>query len=432
MTPFDLIRLDRLVADLTAKLRAFRRGGRGTEPPLLEREATSLATYQDLRGITADPLAHRLALHVGALTIDRVTLADEARIVALRNEPSASAAAHGATVSGLVRRLLDPSGDRSIRLTELSSIASAVRDAQRLFVERRREAARRLGLPDETAIEHAPFTPPGALALAEAALSATEDAFSETRDRPLVTTLDAAAAAAAGEGWPAKITARWVREAFGRRELFDGVTIDLGVLPDAVGASSFARVLARAGRELAFHDRPPGVPFAIARDPFDLLEARRGALFAGLVLEPRFHQKKLGLGPARAREQARLLARAGVVWVRAAALRTITFAGLVTGAAMEDYPDLTERCLGRPLPRELASVFPHVAPRSALDLAGIMAGARDRAAFREAFDDDWFDNPRAHEAIRHEHHASRPAGRNDPSSLATEAELARALAEALA
>jgi hypothetical protein len=431
VTPFDLLRLDRLVEALAVKLRAFRLAGLSGDAPAIEREASSLSTYEDLRAITTDPLAPRLALHVAALTLDRVTLADEARVALLRRKPAENASAHGATVAQLARLLLDPTGDRGKRLTDLSSISAGVRDAQRLFAERRREAARRLRLRDETDVDHAPLTPPGAVPLAEAVLRATEPAFAEMRDRPLVGMLDVAVASAAGDGWPAKITARWVREVF-RGPLFDGVAVDLGGLPDAVGAASFARVLARAGRELAFRDRPAGVPYTLVRDPFDLLEARRGALFAGLVLEPRFHQKKLGLGPARAKEQARVVARASVVWIRLAALRALVAAGMATGGSIDDYPDLSERCLGRPLSRELAGVFPHVGPRSALDLAAVLAAARDRAIYREGFDDDWFDNPRAHEALRHEHHAARPAAKNEPSTLATEGDLERALAEALA
>ncbi|MBL9022401.1 MAG: hypothetical protein JNL21_09375 [Myxococcales bacterium] len=432
MTPIDLMRLDRLVAQLSGKLRAWRLSGRAGDPPELEREASSLATYQDLRDTKGDPIALRLVSHVAALTADRVTLADEVRLAAARRAPSTSEVAPNARVDRLARDLLDPSGDRLRRLSQLGSIAIASSDAQRLWVERRREAYRRLGLSDETEIEHAPLSPPGALALAEAALRATESAFAELRGRPLLAVLDRAIGAEAGEGWPARVTARWVSDVFGRGPLFDGLSFSLARLPDAVGAASFARALDGAGRELAARDLPPGVPFCVARDPYDLLEARRGALFASLVLEPKLHQKRLGLGSARAREQARAIARSSVVWVRIAALRALVADALAKGSAAEVFPELAERCLGRSLPRDLAGVFPLTGPRSALDLAAVFAAVRDRATYREAFDEDWFENPRAHEALRHEHHAARPSGRNEPSSLATEAEVDRALAEALA
>jgi hypothetical protein len=203
-----------------------------------------------------------------------------------------------------------------------------------------------------------------------------------------------------------------------------------------LGAASFARALARVGGELAFADRAPGTPFALARDAFDLLEARRSALFAGLVLEPAFHARVLGLGPARAREQTRKIARAALVWVRVAGLRALAWSALASGAHADHYPDLAERCLGRPLPPDFAAVFPSASPRSALELAAIFSSVRDRMRLRDRFDDDWFANPRAHEALRHEHHAARavepePASVGDPS-VGDGAALERTLAEALA
>ena len=430
MTPIDLLRLDKRIAELTRALREWRRSSRAGEAPRIEREVSSLATYDDLRGAKADPVAGRLAIHVAALTVDRVTLADEARVVAARRAPSENERAPHATVDRLAREILELHGDRLGRISQLEVIAAAPADAQRRWAERRREAYRRLGLADETAVEHAPLSPPGAVALAESALRVTESAFGELRARPLLAVLDRAVGAEAGEGWPARVTARWVRDVFGRGPLFEGMSLTLPRTPEPLGASSFARALDGAGRELAARDLPPGVPFSVARDPFDLLEARRGALFASLLLEPKLHQKRLGLGPARAREQTRSVARASVVWLRVASLRVLASAALGDGSAQGSFPELAERCLGRPLARDLAGVFPLTGPRSALDLAAIFAATRDREVVREAFDEDWFENPRAHEALRHEHHTFR-AG-SEPPALATEAELERALAEALA
>jgi hypothetical protein len=442
VTPFDLLDLDRLVAKSANRLRTWRRGGSAEDAPAIEKEASSKATFDDLRGITGDPLAPRLAAHVAALAVDRVTIADEARVAKARWVRSDSPAAPEVSVVSAVRRLLDTRTDRDARSRELAVVAPPVHDAVRVLVDRRREAVRLLGLPGLSSIEHEPFTPPGAAALAEAALRATDGAFGEIAGEPMPALLDRAVCADAGEGWPARITARWTRDVFGTGPLFDGVAIELGEPPAALGASSFARVLARAGRELAVSDRPPGVPFAITRDPFDLLASRRAALFAGLVMEPAFHTRLLGLGPARAREQTRKVARGFLISIRLAALRALAWSALVAGERAGGYPDLVERCLGRPLSPALAGVFPRASQESALELAGIFAAVRDRAFYRDRFDEDWFQNPRAHEALRHEHHAARPGDLTDDAkrdALGEEADrkapgaaLERTLAEALA
>jgi hypothetical protein len=405
MTPFDLLRLDRSVAGIATRLRAWRVGGRAGDPPAIPRELSSLATYQDLAAATSDPVAGRLALSVASLTMDRVTIEDELRVAEARRAPSESAAAPGATVDGLARRLVE-SGDAVARLRELEVIAGPAREAQRILAARRREAALRLGLTSPYAVEGAAIPP--ADALVDVIFAITDPAFAELRGAPLSQLLRTAVVADAGEGWPAKITSRWLRSVFGRGPLFDGLSLRVEPLPEPLGAASFARALARVGAELAFGDRPNDVPFSVARDPFDLVEARRAALFGGLVLEPVFHARRLGLGPGRARDQARAVARASVLWLRIAALRVLAYADLGETDRSADYAEHGERCLGRPLSRELAGVLPAPSPSSALELAAFFAAARDREALREAFDEDWFENPRAHEAIRHEHHTARP------------------------
>ena len=95
MTPFDLLRLDRDVAAISARLRAWRRAGRIEEPPAIPRELGSLATYRDLKDLDSDPIAGRLALHVASLTIDRVTVDDEVRVSEARRARSESPAAPG-------------------------------------------------------------------------------------------------------------------------------------------------------------------------------------------------------------------------------------------------------------------------------------------------------------------------------------------------
>jgi hypothetical protein len=429
MTPFDLLRLDRDVAAITARLRTWRRSGVVDDPPVIPRELSSLATYRDLRELSSDPIAGRLALHVASLTIDRVTIEDEQRLSQARRARSESPAAPGVSIAELARRVVEPSGNGAARLRELEAIARPLREAMRIAAGRRHEAALRLGLAGAYEIEGAAIPPTAALV--DEALSITEPSFSEMRGASFVELVRMAVVADAAEGWPAKLTPRWLRSVFGRGPLFDGLSLGVEPLPEPLGAASFARALARTGAELAYRDRPTDVPASVARDPFDLLEASRSVLFGALVAEPAFHARKLGLGPERARDQAQAIARRAIIWVRIAALRALAYADLGEADRSGDYPEHVERCLGRPLSAELAGVMPLAAPTSALELAAFFRAAADRERLREAFDEDWFDNPRAHEAIRHEHHATRPDRPEKGASADPEGALRRAFAELL-
>ncbi len=429
MTPFDLLRLDRDVATSAACLRAWRRAGRPSEPPAIPRELSSLSTYRDLRGLSSDPIAESLALHIASLTIDRVTIDDELRVSEARRARSESPAAPGVSIAELARQLVEPSGNAGARLSEIEAIARPLREAMRIAAGRRHEAALRLGLSGAYEIEGAAIPPVSVLV--DEALGLTEPAFAEVRGASFGELVRISVAADAGEGWPAKITARWLRSIFGRGPLFDGLTLSVDPLPEPLGAASFGRALARTGAELAYRDRPNDVPASVARDPFDLFEASRAALFGALVIEPAFHARKLGLGPGRARDQARAIARRAVIWVRIAALRALAYADLGEVDRSADYPEHAERCLGRPLPRELAGVMPLASPTAALELASFFRAAEARESLREAFDEDWFDNPRAHEAIRHENHTNRPVRPEKGAGADGRGALRRALAELL-
>ncbi len=410
----DLLGLDRKVAAAREALDAWRRDAAAGDPPVIPRAITTRDGYLAL-GASKDPLAPRLAPHVAALTIDRVTIADEARVRrALRERRVAPSTDTETSVAEATRALLDPRTDRAARLREVIETAAPAHHAILAWAERRDEAARRLGLSGRAALEHAPLDPLGAAELSEQVLCVTDGSFAELRGETLPETLDRGLARDAGEGWPAAITGRWLREALDRGQLFQGLRIAPFTPPAPLGAASFARALSRVGAELARADRPGGSPACLHADPFDLLVASRAALFGALLLEPSFHVRRLGLGPGRARAQARTVARAAVVWLRVAALRAAAWASL-PGPGGAPYDELAERSLGRPLPGVLAGVLPRAGPSSSVELAGAVRAASDRMELRARFDEDWFDNPRAHEALRHEHHTPRleasPTGR---------------------
>lgn len=386
-------------------------------------------------------LAAPLADWIYVLTLERVVWADRVRL---------ATAWHAASITidqpepsrlspreALLRLLADPTDAGRQALAELLARgAGAVADAACILVERRHEAARRLAEGSLRAIE-IPCDPPDAVMDAAEALLRRTDALLE-RTPSWHHALGRAVGRDAASGWPARLTPRWIEELFRTTPLTQGLAIDLGPLPKPLGASSFARALARFGAALA--RASSSGPFALAHAPFDLRQARRAALFGGLVADPVFCARALGLGRGRALDQARAVARSLLVSLRLDAARVLlVFRAGQDGSehvllrALRDrgdrFEEATARALGAPIPGALAGVVPALEPDAAVRLAGVLLGARDRRDMIERFDEDWFRNPRAAEAIRDED-STPPASRRTTAAALEEGleEMMRSLA----
>ncbi|AUX27931.1 hypothetical protein SOCEGT47_085310 [Sorangium cellulosum] len=424
------------------------------------RRVSSRTTYLELTGQTPglgaelgiasprppappDPtgLAAPLADWVHALTLERVVWADRVRLAAAWRAASiAIDLPEPARMSPREARLgllADPTDAGRRRFAEaLARGAGAVADAARILVERRHEAARRLAEGSLRAIEIPGDPPDAVLDAAEALLRRTESMID--RAPTWHDALGRAVGRDAASGWPARLTPRWIEELFRATPLTEGLAIDLGPLPRPLGAASFARALARFGAALALASG--GGSFALAHAPFDLRRARRAALFGGLVADPVFCARALGLGRGRALDQARATARGLLLSLRLDAARaSLVFrAGHDGGEHVllrssrdrgDRFEEATARALGAPIPGALAGVLPALEPDAAVRLAGALLGARDRRDMIERFDEDWFRNPRAAEAIRDEDGAP-PASRRATAAALEEGieEMLRSLA----
>ncbi|WP_437278968.1 hypothetical protein WME90_48495 [Sorangium sp. So ce375] len=468
----DLIRLDR---DVARAERAWRAAlgdlaRRGPAPPAADQDGPSAAeararlenpldplrrvssrtTYLELTGKTPglgaelglasptspaapDPtgLAAPLADWVYTLTLERVVWADRVRLAAAWHAASLTIdlpeTAQLSPYEARLRLLADPtSAGRQLFAEALARGSGAVADAARILVERRHEAARRLAEEDLRAIEIPCDPPGGALAAAEALLRRTEPVIE------LEPTWHAALGRAVGRdaasGWPARLGPRWIEELFRATKLTEGLAIDLGPLPRPLGAASFARALARFGAALARASARARGPFALSHAPFDLRQARRAALFGGLVADPVFCARALGLGRGRALDQARATARSLVLSLRldAATVSLVFGAGVDGGGHVllrasrdrsDRFEETTARALGAPIPGALAGVVPALDPGAAVRLAGALLAARDRRSLIERFDEDWFRNPRAAESLRDEDGATRAPTRASEGDL---------------
>jgi hypothetical protein len=302
--------------------------------------------------------------------------------------------------------------------------------------QRRVEVARRLGLDHPAAL--ATRVQRSALATAAASfLDATDDlstallreATSEraARRSPAETIL-LGIAKDAREGWPARLSPRWLEELFG--SLLRGARLELPALPEPLGAASFARALGAFGWALRQAGRAPGVPFALARDP-ELAPGHRFRLvFSALVTSSEFHRRALGTGARVAAAQARSLSRATLFAARLAAARF-----LLTDDARPATPalfdELTTRLFAAPLPAAFVGAWPRAHDDDTARTLALFTALPLARELVERFDIDWFRNPRAFDHLRAL--ASAPAY-DDREELDAEAPqtLAKAFEKALA
>jgi hypothetical protein len=409
-----------------------------------DRLVSSRATYLELgeRGSTpiaasdggppapppADPLIEGIRAWVYALTLERVLWPDFVRLATAWHEASVKLddpePARLSPRTLLERVLAERSpGLRRAWADALARGSGRVADAAHILADRRAEAIRRLGVSDPDAIE-IPCDPPDAVrAVADRLLKETEamvsasasasasDADSESADASAnkgATSWNGAIARSlarsATAGWPARISSRWIEELMRPTKLTEGLAIELGPLPSALGATSFARALESFGRAFAEASVPPSAPFVLACPPFDLRAARRAALFGGLLGDPVFGARVLGLGKVSARDQARVIARALLLSIRVAAARVLLRGALVLPLAQrgERFEEQTYRALGARIPSALAGVVPKLEPHDPTELAGIVLAARDRRDLIDRYDEDWFRSPHAARALREE------------------------------
>lgn len=442
--------LDQEVARAAALTRAaraalHRREASELDNPLAEaRRVSSRATYLELApppplGPDAPPvvpgappgapppgdaLREGLRAWIYALTLERVLWDDTVRFEAaladesiLIEQPDLGRL-RGSPRALLLRVLEEPvSARRRLWAEVLERGAGPAALAAHLLAERRAEALRRL--PADADAFEIPCDPPGALVdVAEALLRRTEPLLERAPGRSH-DVLAESVGRSLDAGWPARLAPRWIEELFRPTKLTEGLRIELGPLPRALGASSFARALAAFGAALVDADAPPSAPFALAHPPFDLRRARRAALFGSLPAEPVFGVRALGLGVGRARDQGRAIARALLVHLRVAAARVL-LRGVLTlpeHPRAQRFEERTAEALGDPIPPALVGVVPQLRPSDPTTLIGALLAARDRRELRERFDDDWFRSPHAARAIREEDSALPASPRTSKEEL---------------
>jgi len=441
----DLMSLDRDVARVAGRLVRWRTElalDAARDPTLLsnpedpfesERHVAGKSMWDALAGMSLGPAEalHRDALlrWVYALMQARIGLAFEVAMARTKEEP------RGRLGGPTPRRVSFRQAWRGVLAAEALGEAGewlrAAADAATAYADfARRRMARRAVVAERLALDHwwSPLlaVKPGALrAAALSVLDSTDDVWHHVRAEAVGSqpcaeaVLRYAVARDCGEGWPSHISLRWLADVTGMAA--HGVELDVPSLPADLGAASFLRALYAAGFAARVALSRSGLPFALAQEPLFVGAHLWALTFSSLAIDRGWQRRWLGVASRVAAGHVRRLAYSALFELRVLAVRVVL--GHDTAAAPEGlFRELCVRLFGRPLDDRLRGAWPSVRED---DPARLLAWLQTRSLvseLREAFDDDWYRNPRAWSRLREL--AARPAHEGvDPTLLEGHARL---------
>ncbi|MBN2197539.1 MAG: hypothetical protein JW751_32470 [Polyangiaceae bacterium] len=408
MTDLDVLALDRTLRRANETWRRWRRGlvqGEGIEedPFLFTRPALGQTKLAAVRELGADdPLRVRFERWIVRLAEQRINRQVLARCVyhrRLERHPVETPARGEWSVSEMLQHALRATPTRRSWLAALMARGGDLVAVEVALWERRRELATRFGFTGQDAME--PITP-----VVESAIDgfwqATDDLAESFAVPDLPSFLGLALADGARDGWPGRMSPTALAGLLKGTPWIDRVSLDLPPLPAAVAPATFARGIAMVGAAFARALAPQHQPFVVATDPHGLPEHIQGALVGLILLSPPFVRRQLEIGPARLGASMRALAGMTVCHARGLALALTLRASALEGrqafaAALEDQ---AARVLGFPLPRIGTGVFFRPRADSASRLAGLLLAAHRFVELVEQYDEDWYFNPRAADAVR--------------------------------
>jgi hypothetical protein len=407
----DPVTIDRTIARAAGALRSWRRrlrsdADRAAGEVWFEgtRDVTTRTAFEWASALPAsDPLRAAFRRWVYRLTLARVAqpaivAAERGRqIREIRTELPEPAVA---SVRDVVRQAIADRVEarREQWIGALRGRTGALEIAERDVAEARAEISSRLGIADP--VEMTAVCSRRAIAQQAGELLKRTDELSKAVFDPgktLAGLLSILIARNVVGTWPVRLSERWLGDLFRTTKLLDGLALDLGPLPPTIGASSFMRGLARFGAAYSRAAPDRAGPFVLSNDATDTRALRRGALFAMLLLEPVFLEKKLGFSETVSVSVARALGRTLLGAVRLEAVRCTIDIPHSSPAEMADAMQAAWRVPAAPW---LSGVLPRACHEAPSRLVAVLLAARDRDAMVDAFDEDWFDNPRAADWLR--------------------------------
>ena len=402
LSPFELDReLARVAPRARAAYRALREGRNVTlTVPDVLRDPETLARLESDR---SDPIAAPLLRWLYWLELMRRGLPVEGQRVrcyrAERHALDRPLSGHF-TWRELLGHALRDAARRPALLDVMLERGGALRDAgKRLF-------ALRAELPRFSGRSRAELElpSPDVAEVARDFLTSSADAFGSLELGSLAEAFDVGLAHDAADGWPRQLSLRSLNELLGDASWLKSLRLDVAALPAPLAAASFARALLRLGAAWTDALSPSSQPFCIAFDAFGLSRAEYGALFAGVVTQPTFLKRQLGLGKDRSLTHARALSRSALLFARFLALRVLQDAASLEGpeALREAFAEHAALALGFELPPEAAGLFFRPRIGDAQRFSGLLLAATRAEQLASEHDDDWFRNPRAIEQLRAE------------------------------
>jgi hypothetical protein len=398
------------------------------------RHVTTRTMFQEVSALpSTDPLREGMLGWIHRLALTRIARGPIVAVARARQDPTLrlekpEPGPH--SVRTVVRHVLaeQERAKAGAWLEGLAASPSPLLGHEKALREARQEISERLGLADPSSLD--PFDRAVVAEEGEQLLRRTGDLagtlFSPAED--LAGLVGQLVARDVPGVWPTKPDARWLFAQFQGTPLFQGLTIDLGPTPEALGSASFARALARLGAAYARSAVLGRAPFSASSDPSDVHPLRRGALFAALAADPFFLRKHVGLSRDAAAAASRAL---GATFLAAARLAAVGVTVDVGSASANAIAEAVEDALKVRVPPELSGVFPRPSLRAAERLTASLLARADMIELRSAFDEDWFRNPRGLLHLRELDATPRP--RKLPSEIlrGSAEPLARAL-EAMA
>ncbi len=210
--------------------------------------------------------------------------------------------------------------------------------------------------------------------------------------------------AGAEEGWPARLKKDVLIELLGKPKELKELRLKALVLPARVAPISFLQSFQLLGRELCREFSARNEPFIRRFDPYENKLDHWGYFLALSVSSDVFGRRRLGLGASASREFQGALACSWLLELRRLAVDVLLKRSLQSSDS--EYSEAAQHLSASLYQQEYAPDFclahRRVSRRAEAEFVQLLSAPVRTEEFRNTFDEDYFEQPRAWEALRSE------------------------------